>query len=145
MFIPIRNLFRKDRIPTGWLLDSTQACTIGTTEPVIVVHGTFANRVSNSPALPRKWWEQGSSFCKRLDSHLRSHGSNARCWSNIVEGQFEYSWSGENQETARQMASKSLETYLHTLERDTKISRFYIVAHSHGGDVVFDALAAERN
>ncbi len=142
MFIPIRNLFRKDEIPRGWLPDSTQDDrTTGMTEPVIVVHGTFAGRVPNSPALPRKWWERGGSFCERLDGHLRSHGSNARCWSHIVDDQFEYSWSGKNEETARQTASKSLGTYLQTLEQDTKISRFHIVAHSHGGNVVFEAVA----
>src|SRR5437016_5027884 len=131
-----RNLFRKDEIPRGWVPDSTQDDTTRTTEPVIVVHGTFAGRVPNSPALPRKWWERGGSFCERLDDHLRSHGSNARCWSHIVDGQSEYSWSGKNEETARQTASKSLRAHLETLEQDTEISRFHIVAHSHGGNVV---------
>jgi hypothetical protein len=134
-------LFRKDKIPTGWLPDSTQNCSTGTTEPIIVVHGTFAERDPDSPALPRKWWERGGSFCERLDSHLRSCGSNARCWSHIVDGQFEYGWSGQIEETARQIASKSLETYLQGLELDTKISRFHIVAHSHGGNVACEAVA----
>ena len=142
MLIPLRNLFRREKIPTGWVPNSQQDYTPEPTEPIIVVHGTFAARTINDPELPRKWWERGGSFCEKLDGLLGSRASNARCWSHLVDGQPEYSWSGKNQESARETASKSLQSYLLTLEQDYKIRRYHIIAHSHGGNVAFESVSA---
>ena len=50
-------------------------------EPVLLVHGTFANQ-HHGGALD--WWRPGSAYCAQLDAKLQAAGSAARCWSNAV-------------------------------------------------------------
>jgi Alpha/beta hydrolase len=109
-------------------------------ETVILVHGTFANSESKSPA----WWEPRSDFVKELDATLAAGGSVARCWAGYF---FKYqrpamfAWTGDNSQSQRRAASRALAELLVDFER-TMNFRYHIVAHSHGGNVVLNALDA---
>jgi hypothetical protein len=116
-------------------------------ETVIVIHGTGA-----APFPDRKeprWWQAGGAFCQQLDHLLVTAGSRARCWSHIngyppVDGHpphlKEFHWSGRNSEVARREAASELRSYLKEIEGTEWITRYHLVAHSHGGNVISYAL-----
>jgi hypothetical protein len=103
-------------------------------ETIILVHGTFA---SPSQTGPLKWYQPGHDFCTQLDNKLAELGCPARCWAHCPpEGVFW--WSGENSWIARSKAADDLANYLAKyLALGWKC---HIVAHSHGGNVVLEAL-----
>lgn len=111
-------------------------------EPVIVVHGTFANPVPRASADPY-WWEPGGSFCRNLDAALERLGSPARCWAGLANSGF--NWTDDNLEVARRAAARELAQYLKKIEQDPAIQRYHLVAHSHGGNVVHIALRSSPN
>jgi uncharacterized BrkB/YihY/UPF0761 family membrane protein len=110
-------------------------------ETVIIVHGTFAAQDS----VKRGWYEPvdgrpgGEPFPTKLDAALQARGSQARCWAHCTEGNrlFEW-WPGENSWIARTRAAASLGKYVADLQAQGW--RCHIVAHSHGGNVLFGAL-----
>jgi hypothetical protein len=134
-------------------------------EPVLLVHGTFAyhDRDQASPATLNRWWLRGSAFSNAVDALA---GPAVTCapsgnadfrvlpwWHRFVawiiswfvaprtgvgvapEGVFH--WSGDNSESARRAAGHLL---LEHLRRFDALGRFHVIAHSHGGSVLREAL-----
>jgi len=112
-------------------------------ETVVVVHGTFAAPTRlNKPFRKTKWFEPEGSFCAALDQCLERLGSNARCWQHLEKGsRVPFSWSGANDWEARREAATSLRGYLELLNR--KGWTVHVVAHSHGGNVLLEALGID--
>src|SRR5262244_4146201 len=109
-------------------------------ETVIIVHGTWA---APEPAAKR-WYQQidggklASGFVAKLDAALQKRGSPAQCWAHCPAGNPIFQWSGENNWIARTRAASALGDYVAKLRKDGW--RYHIVAHSHGGNVVVEAL-----
>jgi hypothetical protein len=102
-------------------------------EPVIVIHGTFANEAT--------WWRPDGNFCRLLDNQLKQKGSEAKCWDSIPprEAISEFGWSGLNSEASRTHAAELLSRKIESLSRKPFIKRIHFVAHSHGGNVLLKA------
>ena len=105
-------------------------------ETVLLIHGTFSNTAVSAPA----WWHPGSDFCLKLNSSLSQRGSLARCWAHIGNGKNVFAWTGDNLESERHIGGDSLAKEITNLEATRDVSRYHIVAHSHGGNVVLHAL-----
>src|ERR1700730_6383962 len=105
-------------------------------ETVLLIHGTFANKAVSAPA----WWHPGSDFCRKLDLSLSQQGSPARGWAHIGSPTNVFAWTGDNLESERRIAGEGLAKAITDLEASLGISRYHIVAHSHGGNVVLHAL-----
>jgi hypothetical protein len=109
-------------------------------ETVIVVHGTFA---APQPGAHR-WYHpaEGASaangFTAKLDAALQERGSQARCWAHCDHADQGFYWSGENSWVARTQAAVELGNYV--LDLRNRGWCCHIVAHSHGGNVVLEAL-----
>lgn len=114
-------------------------------ETVIVVHGTWAALI---PA-KSQWYQRpegeptAEGFVARLDAELESCRSPARCWSHCVAGSQIFHWSGENSWVDRTLAASALAAYVAKLQDEGW--RCHIVAHSHGGNVVAEALPQIAN
>jgi hypothetical protein len=110
-------------------------------ETVIIVHGTFVNHdpVERGRYEPVDGRPGGEPFPANLDAALQARGSQARCWAHCSESNpiFEW-WSGDNHWVSRTMAAANLGKYAADLQRQGW--RCHIVAHSHGGNVVTEAL-----
>jgi hypothetical protein len=91
---------------------------------VTFVHGTFAN--SRDP-----WLQSGGPFALGLRRRL----------APIHFPDTPFGWSGRNLAEARAQAARDLRTYLQALIERYPAAHHVIVAHSHGGSVVFAALA----
>ena len=108
-------------------------------ETVILVHGTFA-----APRRGKTQWYQpcddasANGFIARLNAALERRGSAARCWAHRSGEDSGFHWSGENSWIARTHAATALAAYVANLRE--KGWRCHIVAHSHGGNVVCEAL-----
>jgi hypothetical protein len=109
-------------------------------ETIIIVHGTWA-----APKLGKTQWYQRpddvsptKEFVSKLDAALQVRGSPARCWAHCTNGNPIFQWSGENSWIARTRAAGVLADYLAKLREEGW--RCHIVAHSHGGNVVVEAL-----
>src|ERR1700758_1969117 len=119
-------------------------------ETVIIVHGTWAAPAWAVPkparAVPpqRKWYELvdgrpgGEPFPAMLDAALRKRGSSARCWAHCAQGNKIFYWSGDNGWIARTHAASALAEYVNKLRKEGW--RCHIVAHSHGGNILIEAL-----
>jgi hypothetical protein len=106
-------------------------------EPVIVIHGTFANEAS--------WWRPEGDFCKLLNNHLKVIGSAAKCWDSIKEDAIgEYGWSGLNSEASRTHAAQILTKKILELSALEAVEKIHFVAHSHGGNVLIKSLMLVR-
>jgi len=109
-------------------------------ETVIIVHGTWA---APEPASNR-WYQRidggdsAAGFAAKLDTALQKRGSQARCWAHCSAGNPIFQWSGENNWIARTRAASALGDYVARLRKDGW--RYHIVAHSHGGNIVVEAL-----
>lgn len=103
-------------------------------QTVILVHGSFAGPKEGS----LQWWQPGSEFCQELDKRLEALGSNARTWKNLADDMPIYSWSGNNSWADRYIAAKSRSEYLLRLHENRW--DFHVIAHSHGGNVLLQAL-----
>lgn len=112
-----------------------------TKETIIIVHGTWAAPKSGLS----NWYEPAisglapGSFVAKLDSALDKRGSSARCWAHCKASHEVFYWSGANHWVERTVAAAALAKYL------TKLSdegwRYHILAHSHGGNILVDALS----
>jgi hypothetical protein len=109
-------------------------------ETVIIVHGTWA---APDPA-ERKWYQPnderpcGEPFIDKLDAALKARGSSARCWAHCGPENPAFHWSGENSWIDRTLAASALADYVAKLR--TEGWHCHIVAHSHGGNVLVEAL-----
>src|ERR1700754_3163859 len=103
-------------------------------ETIVIVHGTFAETFD--------WWLPGSDFCRTLDRLLGESGCEARCWSHVPspDDPLLFRWSGLNSEQARVDAAEDLAAYLAIHLKNEDIERVHIIAHSHGGNIVANAL-----
>jgi hypothetical protein len=111
-------------------------------ETVIVVHGTWAAPQEGT----NKWYQlndgtaTNGDFLLKLDNALETRGSSARCWAHCANNREIFSWSGNNSWIDRTRAAGQLAQYVGSL-LDAGW-RCHIVAHSHGGNVVAEALPA---
>jgi hypothetical protein len=103
-------------------------------ETVIIVHGTYA---APQPGASR-WYQPTEGFIAKLDAALQERGSPARCWAHCTQGDPIFQWSGENSWIARTHAASALGDYVAKLRKEDWCC--HIVAHSHGGNVVLEAL-----
>jgi hypothetical protein len=109
-------------------------------ETVIIVHGTWA---APEPGNVR-WYQPADrthaaeGFVGKLDAALEARGSPARCWAHCSQGDQIFHWSGDNSWIARTHAAARLGDYVAELGNEGW--RCHIVAHSHGGNVVVEAL-----
>jgi len=106
-------------------------------ETVIIVHGTWAAPVANQ----LHWYQLGGGeggFVRKLDDALRAKGSRARCWAHCDQTSKIFHWSGENSWVARTRAADELGDYVQELRTAGWLC--HIVAHSHGGNVLVEAL-----
>lgn len=109
-------------------------------ETVIIVHGTWA------APMPDKiqWYQEPDGvsategFVAKLDAALQQRGSAARCWAHCTKGNPIFQWSGDNSWIARTRAAGALADYVAKLRGEGW--RCHIVAHSHGGNIVVEAL-----
>ena len=104
-------------------------------EPILVIHGTGAKR--------SLWFRRDSDFCRSLDSKIESMGGVARTWDHLSEKEEEFTWSGENLESERRDAATKLYTELSKLENHPKIKNYHIVAHSHAGNILHNAIICD--
>ena len=109
-------------------------------ETVIIVHGTWA-----APILDKTQWYQRpegvsatAGFVSKLDAALQERGSAARCWAHCTKDDPIFRWAGDNSWIARTRAAGALADYVAKLRGEGW--RCHIVAHSHGGNVVVEAL-----
>jgi hypothetical protein len=109
-------------------------------ETVIIVHGTFA-----APKPGACLWYQPTEdvppterFIAKLDAALQERGSPARCWAHCSPGDHGFHWSGNNSWVERTRAASKLGNYVLNLRKDGWCC--HIVAHSHGGNVVLEAM-----
>lgn len=106
-------------------------------ETVILVHGTWAAPLDHTA----RWYSLGADangFVSKLDAALQTRGSPARCWAHCSEDCEPFHWSGENTWVARTRGADGLGDYIQSLRKSGWIC--HIVAHSHGGNVVIEAL-----
>jgi hypothetical protein len=109
-------------------------------ETVVIVHGTFA---APKPGVSR-WYQltEGmpatNGFIAKLDAALCERGSPARCWAHCTQGNPIFQWSGDNSWIARTHAASALGDYVAKLWKEGW--RCHIVAHSHGGNIVVEAM-----
>ncbi len=123
-------------------------------EPVLLIHGTFANKRSDEGRID--WWHPNSDFCLELDTLLAQEGSPARCWAQLGQGGAQgrgatgrvrppFAWTGANSELDRRSAGRALAAELEALENDPRVRRYHLIGHSHGGNVILHALRAMSN
>jgi len=113
-------------------LDEASHLPPGVHPLVITIHGTFAASSSDDG---QSWWQKGGLLERSLAGY--SQGPLSIC---------PFHWSGLNSQDARRRAAARLAGILMRLERQQR--RYHIVAHSHGGNVVWAALlnaASKRN
>lgn len=133
-------------------------------ESVIFVHGTFAyqeNEVAKGGD-DRRWWQRNSSFCRALTMRISPRvcapvgnpilAVRAWWWGLVPhrwrpsdsnpkpEGVFH--WSGDNSGTARESAAKLLLKHLRQFENLNQ--PYHVVAHSHGGRVLWETLCLAK-
>src|SRR5262249_24120196 len=109
-------------------------------ETVIIVHGTYA---APKPGASR-WYQPiedvpaTEGFITKLNDALQKRGSAARCWAHCSQGDQGFYWTGENKWIDRTRAASELGNYVRKLRNEGWCC--HIVAHSHGGNVVLEAL-----
>jgi pimeloyl-ACP methyl ester carboxylesterase len=88
---------------------------------VTLVHGTFARRAA--------WTMQSSPLCTTIRQTMQG------------PVRFEqFLWSGWNTVTSRSKAVERLITHLATLQTRWPEARHFVVGHSHGGNIAFQAM-----
>jgi hypothetical protein len=109
-------------------------------ETIVIVHGTWAVPKPQNT----QWYQRPNDgsptdgFVSKLDAALRARGSPAQCWAHCTKSDPIFQWSGENSWIARTNAAGALAEYLAKLREAGWLC--HIVAHSHGGNVVMEAL-----
>lgn len=107
-------------------------------ETVIVVHGTFSGKDTESAHARPGWYAPGQTFASKLDAALAARGSPARCWAHLATGEDYFWWDGANDWLARFKAAARLRSHVRALhELGWTV---HLVGHSHGGNVIVDAI-----
>ena len=111
-------------------------------ETVILVHGTFAapDRV-DATNRRTQWYEEEHAFVGALNQELAALGSAATCWKHrrgVAAPPQAFAWSGENSWLGRREAAEALRLHLLALGQEGWVT--HVIAHSHGGNVVLEAL-----
>ena len=108
---------------------------------MIVVHGTWAAPRNDEV----RWYQPCDSsvaaadhFTARLDAELQKRGSAARCWAHCTDAHPPFHWSGNNSWIERTHAAVALAEEVAELMNAGWLC--HIVAHSHGGNVLVEAL-----
>jgi hypothetical protein len=136
-------------------MSNTNATALSARETVLFVHGTFAADDRESGAA---WWQRDSQFQITLQQHL---GARVKCsprgatflyprpwWRRLLAFvrhrasppdslESVFHWSGNNSETARRQAGALL---LEHLKVFNDRGPFHVIAHSHGGSVLWESL-----
>ncbi|MGH7162446.1 MAG: esterase/lipase family protein, partial [Planctomycetota bacterium] len=101
----------------------------------LVVHGTFAR--------DEAWWRPGEgSFAARLESALDGRGMPGTVWKPALDAGLapeDFAWSGGNRHSDRVEGARKLRASLARLAAAGPVVVNF-VAHSHGGNVVLEAL-----
>lgn len=95
---------------------------------IITVHGTFAADESD---YGDAWWQKGSDFQNQIDELVETEDGQPIEWEP-------FHWDGENSQICRREAGMALYSKLVSCSR--KGQRSVLLAHSHGGSVVIEAL-----
>ena len=107
---------------------------------IVTVHGTFAHIEITSRDdknnIVSQWWQPNSVFEQRIKKFIGSDGSSGAPGSGAEF--YRFVWNGDNSVLARRKAGSRLLSELKALEAQGE--KYCIVAHSHGGSVVSDAL-----
>ncbi len=99
---------------------------------VLLVHGTRFNERPAAPPTAEDWWSHEGKFAIEVRAALHA---------DSVDVKSEY-WSGTNSESERRAQGR---LFRETLKRaEDCYDRIVIVAHSHGGSVVWEALSRGR-
>ena len=110
----------------------------------LVVHGTYAAQA--------KWWRLGTNgeatFADRLEDELSRRGLSGTVWKPALAEGLDYSsfaWSGRNRHRHRIRGASGLSSSLNELAQRVAATpseplTVNFVAHSHGGNVVLEAL-----
>lgn len=89
---------------------------------IVVVHGTFASA--------ERWYQADGDFVQSLrSSYVHLPGTCPQKNAAIIS----FSWSGGNCSSARIMAAKNLAALIASYPASESV---YVIAHSHGGNVV---------
>jgi hypothetical protein len=108
-------------------------------ETVLIVHGTFSGKGSNSTP---QWYAPGQPFCQQLDEALKKVGVSARCWQHLQPGEEHFHWDGRNDWMSRRKAATRLRDLLARLRAQQW--KVHLVGHSHGGNVIVDAITNDQ-
>lgn len=105
-------------------------------ETIVIVHGTFTGHDEKQP----KWWHPKSEDCfiARLHAGLQERGVALRCWAHEEDSIQVFHWSGRNHWVDRAESAARLAAYVKELS--TAGWACHLVGHSHGGNVIVDAL-----
>lgn len=110
----------------------------------LIIHGTNAAGAD--------WWRlgdgNGDTFADRLETALTQRGLGGTVWKPAREKDFPYnafSWSGENRHRERIKGGKTLAASINKLASALGANKkdpltVNLVAHSHGGNVVLEAI-----
>ncbi|MCI0330294.1 MAG: hypothetical protein L0196_04990 [candidate division Zixibacteria bacterium] len=109
----------------------------------LVIHGTFAR--------DETWWRLDSdraSFASRLEAALARRGLKGTVWRSALDAGLDYdafNWSGQNYHPDRHRGARKLAATLQRLAVASGATaeiplEVNFVAHSHGGNVVLEAL-----
>jgi hypothetical protein len=115
-------------------------------ETIIIVHGTWAAPTDDQQPDQLCWYQipaEGQNkpnFVSKLNKALERRGSPARCWAHCKDNSEIFSWTGENAWIDRTRAASSLAAEINKLQADGW--KCHVVAHSHGGNVIAEALPA---
>jgi hypothetical protein len=109
-------------------------------EAIVVVHGTFSGPSSDAP----KWWQPNAldTFIPRLHNALERRGVEPRCWAHCDQATSVFHWTGNNHWVDRTRAAAGLVRYLSEMAQAGWAC--HLVGHSHGGNVIAEALHALR-
>lgn len=98
---------------------------------VVTVHGTGDTAVA---PVGDKWFQSGSRFASALTERLRGAGIEAEITPFL--------WDGANSSRAREIAGEKLAKMLRRLAKS--YDALHLIGHSHGGNVVNEALIGLR-
>ena len=90
---------------------------------LIAIHGTFANNAT--------WIESESPIMRKVVSSVGECGSAC----DVLP----FRWSGANRISAREEAANDLCEMVRKLTDEAQYDRIYVIAHSHGGNVIAHA------
>jgi hypothetical protein len=96
---------------------------------VYLIHGTNAAKANDAGSA---WWQRDSHFWKTLSDRLERSAQSST--DTPV-----FHWTGHNSEKHRNAAAQTLSREILLLE--AKELRYHLIGHSHGGSVLWRALA----